>query len=641
MENTRDYPLLDTFPKYMLKHYQEWGDKKIVMRNKELGIWKEYTWKDFYDNVKLFAHGLKSLGFERGMKVAIIGDNEPQWCWADYAVQSLGGAPMGIYVDAIPDEIKHIVTDSESSFVVAKDQEQVDKILEIRGEVPNVKNVIYWDEKGMWNYTDPYVLSFRQVQEMGKEYEASHPDMFEEEIQKGTKDDVCLFCYTSGTTGKPKGVVIQYGTLMENIMDWMKVIPWYKGENYLSYVSPAWVTEHGWGFGAGIMEGAIINFPEEPETLEQDLREIAPLRILYMSRMWESIASTIRSKMDDADWFKRSLYNLFLPIGYKMADAARKGIQPKLWIKVLNKIGDAVVFYPLRDKLGFSHTKYCFTGGAPTSPDIFYFLYAMGIKLRQQYGSTEAYSVAGHSFEPIRFDTLGQILPGVEVRISDNKSEVLVRRHGGMFREYYKDLEKTARAHLNGWYQTGDACNIDGNGEMIYLDRCTEMLELAGGETFPPQYIENKLKFSPYIKDCIILGGKEKPFVSVIAIIDFDIVSKWAERKHMTYTTFTDLSQKVDVYKLIEKEINSVNRNLPDAAKVARFTLLPKELDPDEAELTRTRKLRRSFVDQKYAGVIGAIYGDQSEFVFNEEVKYRDGRSGRINTNIKIVKLLG
>lgn len=640
MENRNISLEFDTFPKYMRNNYQKWGDKRIVMRNKEFGIWKEYTWKDFYDNVELFALGLKSLGFERGMKTAIIGDNEPQWCWADYAVQSLGGAPMGIYVDAIPDEIKHIVTDSESTFVVAKDQEQVDKILELREEVPLVKKVIYWDEKGMWSYTDPYVMSFKQVQELGKEYKAAHPGAFEAEIDKGTRDDACLFCYTSGTTGKPKGVVIQYGPLMENLIDWIKVIPWYEGEDYLSYVSPAWVTEHGWGFGAGLMKGAIINFLEEPETLDQDLREIAPIRILYTSRMWESIASTIRGKMEDADWVKRTLYNLFLPIGYKMADAARKGTKAKLFYRVMYRIGDALVFYPLRDKLGFSHTKFCFTGGAPTSPEVFYFLFAQGIKLMQQYGSTEAFTIAGHSVDPIRFDTIGQIIPGVEVRISDEKSETLIRRHGGMFKEYYKDPEKTAKAHSNGWYKTGDACTIDDNGEMIYLDRCSEMMELAGAQTFPPQYIESKLKFSPYIRDCIILGGKERSYVSVIGIIDFEMVSRFAEKRHIGYTTFTDLSQKGDVYKLIEKEIKRVNRNLPEWAKVAKFTLLPKELDPDEAELTRTRKLRRSFVDQKYAGIIGAIYGDQSEFVFNEEVKYRDGRVGRINSPMQIVKLI-
>jgi long-chain acyl-CoA synthetase len=541
-------------------------------------------------------------------------------------------------VDAIPDEVKHIVTDSEASFVVAKDQEQVDKVLEIRDLLPRVKKVIYWDEKGMWNYNDPYVLSFQAVKDLGKEYERSHSGLFEEEIAKGTADDVCLLSYTSGTTGLPKGVVIQYGTLMPNIIDLMNVVPWQEGENYLSYVSPAWVTEHGWGFGAGIMIGAVINFPEEPETLDQDIREIAPLRLLYTSRLWESMASTIRGKMDDADFIKASIYNLFLPVGYKMADAARKGLRADLFTCILNKIGDWVVFYPLRDKLGLSHTRYCFTGGAPTSPDIFYFLYALGIKLRQQYGSTEAYSLTGHSFEPIRFDTLGQILPGVELRIANN-AELLARRHGGMFKEYYKDPEKTAKVWLDGWYRTGDACNIDANGELVYLDRCTEMLELAGGETFPPQYIENKLKFSKYIKDCIILGGKEKPFVSVIAIIDFDIVSRWAEKKHLTYTTFTDLSQKPDVYGLIEKEIRSVNKNLPAAARVVRFTLLPKELDPDEAELTRTRKLRRSFVDRKYSEVIDAIYGDKSEFLFNEEVKYRDGRSGKINTTLTIVKI--
>lgn len=638
MEKKREYLILDTLPKYLLKHYEDWGDKKIAMRNKEFGIWREYTWKEFYENVKYFAMGLKSLGFERGMKTCIIGDNEPQWCFADYASLSLGGAPIGIYVDAIPDEIKHIVTDSEASFVVAKDQEQVDKILEIRELVPNVKRVIYWDEKGMWNYTDPYVLSFNKVVEMGKEYEAAHPGSFEAEIAKGTGDDVCLLSYTSGTTGLPKGVVIQYKTLLPNIMDLMYVVPWDEGENYLSYISPAWVTEHGWGFGAGIMIGAIINFPEEPETLDQDLREIAPTRLLYTSRLWESMASTIRSKMDDADFIKAGLYNMFLPVGYKMADCARKGVHPGLGLRILNKIADAVVFYPLRDKLGLSHTKYCFTGGAPTSPDIFYFLYALGIKLRQQYGATEFYSVSGHSFEPIRFDTLGNILPGVEIRLADNQ-ELLARRHGGIFKGYYRDPEKTAKTMQGTWYKSGDACNIDEQGELIYLDRCSEMLQLAGGATFPPQYIENKLKFSKYIKDCIILGGNEKPFVSVIAIIDFDIVSRWAEKNHITYTTFTDLSQKPEVYKLIEKEIISVNKNLPEWARVSKFSLLPKELDPDEAELTRTRKLRRSFVDKKYGGIIGAIYEGQDEFLFNEEVKYRDGRSGKINTAMKIVTL--
>lgn len=628
----------DTLPKYMLSHCMKWGDKRVAMRNKEFGIWKGYTWQDYYEHVKYFALGLKSLGFERGNKVCILGDNEPQWYWAEYATQSLRGAAIGIYVDSIPSEVKYIVVHSESTFIVARDQEQVDKILEIRDEIPLVRKVIYWDEKGMWGYKDPYIISFEQVMDLGKEYDKSHADAFESSIKEGQPDDVSVLCYTSGTTGLPKGVEITNAAIVQAIDDWMKVLPWYPGENYLSYLSPAWITEQGYGMGAGLVSGVVINFPEEPETLEQDVREIGPTRILYTSRLWENLSSTIFSKIDDSSFIKRNLFYLFLPVGQKIARLAAQQKEPGLFYKILYKIGDAVVFHQLRDKLGLAKTSICMTGGAPTSPDVFSFLYAVGIKLRQVYGSSEALYCCCHVGDDIRFDTLGTLLPGVEARITAD-GEMLWRRRGGIFRDYYKQPEKTVEVMLGTWFRSGDAGNINEDGHIVYLDRVAEMMELSSGEKYPPQYIENRLKFSKYIRDCILLGGQERPFVGVIVIVDFDIVSRWAERRHLNYTTFTDLSQKPEVYALVEKEIKLVNRNLPEAARVKKFTLLPKELDPDEAELTRTRKLRRAFVENKFAGIISIVYGGGKEYHFDEEVKYRDGRTGKISTFIRIVDI--
>lgn len=627
----------DTLPKLLLQNYKRWGSKKIAMRVKDLGIWQEYTWKDCYENVKWASLGLMSLGFERGDKVCIIGDNDPQWYWAEYAAQAAGGIAAGIFVDCVPDEVKYQVQHSDAKFVFARDQEQVDKVLEIKDATPLVKKVIYWDKKGMWGYDDPFIMSFDQLVSLGKEHEKAHPRLFEASVEKGKGDDVAVFCYTSGTSGLPKGAMINYKTMIDRTGAMFEVDPWYDTDEYLSLFAPAWITEQCFGVAGSIVSGAVVNFPEEPETIAEDTREVGPQFVLYTSRMWEGLSRVIQAKIDDADFFKRNLFRLFLPVGYKVADARTKGKLNRFWT-LLWAIADLVVFHPLRDKLGLSKLRACYTGGAVTSPDAFSFFQALGLDIRQIYGSSEAPLVSLHRKGEIRLDTIGQVVSGVDLRISD-EGELLVKSEA-MFKGYYKNPEATAKAVTNGWYHTGDAGYIDEEGHVIYIDRVADLMDLYGEQKYSPQHIEGRFKFSPYIRDAIVVTGRSKgeatAYVIAIIQIDFDIVGRWAERNRISYTTFTDLSQKMQVYDLVEKDIRRVNKSIPEVARVKKFILLHKELDADEAEVTRTRKLRRDFIETKYAQMLRAAYEGKDEFLAEAEVRYRDGRISKVTTPVRI-----
>jgi long-chain acyl-CoA synthetase len=625
--------LVDTLPKLIRQNFEKWPDQP-AMSMKCLGIWRQYTWREYYEKVKYFSLGLTSIGVKTGNVVAIIGDNEPEWFWGEFAVQSAGGIATGLFVDSIPAEIEHIITHSEARFALVNDQEQTDKFLELKQKLPLVKKIIYWDPKGLKNYDDPDLLSFDEVIKLGLQYENDHPGSFETSIDCGKADDIAFIYYTSGTTGLPKGACLSHGALMKTAHSFLGRFPLTNKDDLVSNFPAAWVGDSYFATIPHLLSGARLNFPEEPETLAQDTREVGPDFIIYGPRQWESLVSDIQIKMMDAHWLKRLVFRICLPVGFKIADMklARKKI-PAAW-KIMNALMDILLFHPLKDKLGLSNVRFAVTGSSVLSLDTFRFIHAIGISLRQNYGSTEAGYISSHSGEDIRFESVGRPVLGTEVRIMD--SGELQVRSPSMFAGYLKNEQKTGEVLAGGWCRTGDAVNIDEEGHIIFLDRLEHMGELASGIKYAPQYIESRLRFSPYIKDAMVVGGRDKNYVSAIINMDFAQVGKWAERKHLAYTTFVDLSQKQEVADLIKKDLERVNSFLPEAARARRFVLLHKEFDPDEAELTRTRKLRREYMEKRYQELIDSMYSTDSEVKVEAPVTYRDGRRGVVTTIIKV-----
>jgi long-chain acyl-CoA synthetase len=623
----------DTLPKLLKRNYEKWGDRKVAQRYKDFGIWRPYTWKDYYEEAKYISLGLVSLGLEPGDKVTIVAENAPQWFYTELGIQAAGAIPLGIYTDSIHSEIQYIVHHSDSKFAFADDQEQVDKFLDIKHELPNLRKVIYWDPKGMWQYDDPILMSFDQVLELGREYEKTHPGLFESNIDQGKGEDVAVFMYTSGTTGLPKGAMVSHRSLLYGIAGLMEYYPWREDDDLVSFIAPAWLTEQLFGIAGALMVGSVVNFPEEPETAQADIREIAPACLFASSRLWENMVRTVQAKMMDASLLKRFVYHLLFPVGYKVADLEFEGRKPSLFWRGLDKVADLALFRPLRDHLGLARARVCFTAGAMLAPDTFRYLRAMGVNLVNSYGITEAGSLACGKPGQIKAETVGPPVIGVDIRITDD-GEIL-SRSSAIFAGYYKDPEKTAEVLGGGWFHSGDAGLITDDGHILYLDRVKDLGQLSDGTKYAPQYIETRLKFSPYIRDVMCLGDN-RDYISVIIIIDYDNVGRWAESNHILYTTFTDLSQKREVYDLIQKDIERLNRFLPAESAIRKYVHLHKEFDPDEAELTRTRKLRRDFMEQRYAELIQAVYSGKSEVVVEAPITYRDGRTGTVTTTIEI-----
>lgn len=623
----------DTIPKLFLQQYENCSDKtKEVVHQKDRGIWQSYTWKAQYETVKYFSLGLVSLGLESGDKVSIVGDSDRHWYWSRWSIMSAGGTAVGMYADSIPSELKYIASHSDSKFVIADDQEQVDKILQIRDELPRLKKVIYWDPKGLGNYDEPILISYGEVIELGKRYEQQHPRAFEENIARGKADDVAFLVYTSGTSAEPKGAILTHKNILASVAAYNRSEPFYDTDRFFASPLPAWIA--GPLFSVWVLAtGSAIFYPEEPETLQADTREVAPDVVFYGARFWESIASTVLARMVDAPPLKKSVYFLFLPVGYKMAHFKMEDKAPSLLWETLYQIANALVFGPLRDKLGLSRTRVGITAGAMTSPDTFKFFHAIGINLKQSYGLTEAIPITHHRSGDIDFETLGSIASGNEVRVKDTGE--IIARGSVVFPGYYRMQEKTKEVLKDGWFYTGDAGHINENGHIVYLDRVAELRELVSGEVFAPQYIESRLRFSPYIKDAMVIGDK-KVYVTVLINIDFENCARWAEANKIVYTTFSDLSQKPEIFELIRKDVGRVNRNLPEHSRIKKFANLHKELDPDEAELTRTRKLRRGFLEERYRDLIEALYQDKKEFHAESAITYRDGRKGTISTVMAI-----
>ncbi|MBI4965751.1 MAG: AMP-binding protein [Desulfomonile tiedjei] len=622
----------DTYPKFLMRNKKQWGDR-VALRRKDMGIWQNYTWNDCYEHVKHLCFGLVELGLKPGDKVALIGDDEPEGFWAEAAIQAAGGVVVAMWSDSIPSEVAYVIQHSDAKFIIAEDQEQVDKILEIKDEIPGVQKLVYWDRKGMRKYNDPILLSYDDLKKAGSRLAETHPALFEELITGGKGTDIAQISYTSGTTSLPKGAMITHNAIIASARRMQDFAPLDQGEDLITTLASASVF-HSWFSGFNYIRGVIINFPEEPETLMHDYREISPRFILFTPRQWESLSSMTQIRVNDAGALKRFCYNLFLPVGYKIANlrSSKKKISPA-W-QLLYGLGDLLVFAPLRDKLGFAKTKYPVTGSAFLSPDFFKFFQALGINLTQIYGSTEAGVVSMHPENDVDNDSVGKICTGVEIKISEEQ-EILV---GGksIFSGYYKNPEKTDQAIRDGWFHTGDSGHINDRKHLFYLDRIDNLDELSTGHRYAPAYIEGKLKFSRFIQDVMVIGGKSRSYLSVIINIDFESIGKWAEANQITYTTFVDLSQKEEVSKLVRKDLQRVNKTLPEESKVRKFALLHKEFDADEGELTRTRKLRRSFLQDRYRDLIDAVYDDKAEVPVVTEVKYRDGRKGIVETKLKI-----
>ena len=644
-----DYPVNSwlsnpqTLPQYFMEKVHKFGGQDVALRQKEFGIWREFTWQESYEQVRSFALGLKALGLEWGDRVCGIGDNDREYLWAFLGLQVAGGAQVGLFTDARPVEIAFIINHSEANFVLAQDQEQCDKLLEIKEEIPKVKKVVYWDEKGLWHYEDDWLISFEDVQALGRQLDKKEPDCFDQLVARGKGDDLGAVCYTSGTTGQPKGAMLTHANMLASTRLYQKVDPRYSDDNHMSFLPLGWIGEVILGFSAHVFNGLILNFPEEPETVRENIREIAPEALLYNSRLWDNIVASVQVRMNDASWINRRLYDLFLPVGYRMADQRFAKKEGGLGLRLANALGDALVFAPIRDQLGLANIRIAYTAGSALSPDAMRFFHALGINLKQIYGSTEVSGGATvRRDDDIKFASVGQPVPEVDIKTSE-EGEILITGPT-VFKGYFRNPEATDESVWVGkdgrrWFRTGDAGYIDDDGHVIYLDRVKDMITLANGERFSPQFIEGRLKFNPYIRDVMALGSEIREFVAALIIIDFENVGHWAEKRSLGYTTFLDLSQKPEVYALVRRAVEEVNANLPPAGRVRRFVLMHKEFDADEEEMTRTRKLRRAFLQDRYGDIVESMYAGKELIHVRAPVRYRDGREGIIETEVKVMTL--
>ncbi|MBW1733433.1 MAG: AMP-binding protein [Deltaproteobacteria bacterium] len=630
---------LPTLPSLLIRNAARFGDSRVALREKEYGIWQPVTWKGYLEHVRDFSLGLISLGLSPGNALGIIGNNRPEWLYAELAVQSAGGVSVGIFQDSILSEVAYIIDHCEASIIVAEDQEQVDKILELREKLPRVRKIIYTDPKGLWDYEDEILIDYYEVERIGREMHEKDPDLFNRNLNAVKGEDLATICYTSGTTGDPKGTLLTHSNILSMVASLNEVDPKTPDDQFLSFIPLPWIVEQTMSVFSALYSGFTVNFPEEPETATADLYEIAPSLVVASPRMWEGISRQVMVKHLDASFFKGLIYDLCLPIGYRWADFKFEKKTPPMGWKILYWIAYFAMFRALRDRIGFSKVRSAMTGGAALGPDVFRFFHALGINLKQIYGQTE---VAGYSTihrdGDINFDSVGIPVPAAEISIFEPDKEgvgEIISRGSGLFQGYFKNEEATRSTIIDGWLHSGDAGYFTPDGHLVIIDRVKDLMHLKSGARFSPMFIENKLKFCPYIVEAVVLGH-DRDYVTAMICIDYKNLGKWAEDHRISYTTYSDLAAKPEVYDLIENEVVRVNTTLPEKARIRKFLLLYKELDPDDEELTRTRKIRRAFINKKYIREISALYSDAGEVPIEAKIRYQDGRTAVLRTNLII-----
>ncbi len=621
----------DTFPKLLRLNAREHaGD--VALREKNLGLWRSFTWADYHGRVRDFALGLAELGMGRGDVVALIGDNRPDWIAGEIAAHAVGAMSLGVYRDALEEEVAYLLNYGEAKLIFAEDEEQVDKLLGLGDRVPDLRHIVYADPRGMRKYDDPRLIAAETLATKGRERAAREPELYDRLVDATTADAIAILCTTSGTTAHPKLAMLSGGRILRHSAVYLASDPKGPDDEYVSVLPLPWIMEQIYALGKALVCRMKVNFVEEPETMMHDFREIAPTFVLFAPRVWESIAADVRARVMDASALKRGLYDLGMKAGLSALAHGKR-----------SALADILAFRALRDRLGFTRLRSAATGGAALGPDTFSFFRAMGVPLHQIYGQTEtlgAYTI--HRPDEIDFDTVGTPMDkGIEVRILEadaNGVGEIVARHPNMFLGYFKNEEGTAADLRDGWMQTGDAGYFNDRGHLVVIDRLKDLAVTAHGYRFSPQYIENKLKFSPYIAEAIVLGAG-RSLLAAMLCIRFSIVSKWAEKNRLSFTTYTDLSSRDEVYALVRKEVETVNASLPPAQRIAKFLLLYKELDADDGELTRTRKVRRNVINEKYADIIEAIYAGTSEIDVDTVIRFQDGATQRIRTKLAVVDL--
>ncbi|EGR1575249.1 long-chain fatty acid--CoA ligase [Vibrio parahaemolyticus] len=626
-----DITSLDTFPKVLQHNAKHWPEQ-VAMREKEFGIWREFTWQDYENRVKWMALSLQDLGIGEQDVVGLLGDNRPEWVWGELAAHAIKGYSLGIYQDSMHEEVAYLINYAKAKVVIAEDEEQCDKLLELGDEIPSVEYIIYCDPRGMRKYDDPRLIDVEQVYKKGQLIDKADPDKYLNMIAATKGSDLSILCTTSGTTSKPKLAQLHSGSFLDHCAAYLRADPRSPGDNYVSVLPLPWIMEQVYVVGQALISRQIVNFVEEQETMMSDLREIGPNFVLLAPRVWENIVADVSARMMDSTPFKQKMYKLGMSLANKALDQGKR-----------SKLAEWILLRALRDRLGFSNLSSAATGGAAMGPDTFRYLQAIGVPLKQLYGQTEmcgAYTV--HQADDVDYDSVGVAFDNADVKVINPDSNgvgEIIAKSTGMFTGYLNNQAAYDEDVQDGWMHTGDAGYFKDSGHLVVIDRLKDMSETSHGDRYSPQFIENKLKFSPFIAEAVVVG-KGRPWLSAIICIRYAIVAKWAEQKGIAFTNYTNLSSQPEVYQAIREEVLKVNESLPDAQKISKFILLYKELDADDGELTRTRKVRRGVVAEKYGDIIETIYSAAPTVDVDTVITYQDGTKTRIQTSLVIETLI-